>query len=274
MRPVSQFLLPPPALASCIAGAIYRDTRGAGLSAPDRLNYFPATPLYSVSRVFEGQLHMARTLCDIDTLQSKPPLPSLTATPPQDTPVTSWSPNAVQAVTVAIYPDAWIALGGHPDGGAVPDILAQALMADCGDHLRYWDQLCAAFAPIWATARQGQSGWQGSHRLVDWARHITTAAAFSGPGRSLRSIERRLRRWTGQSRQSIDFFAKLEDLHRHSAQNPDLPLAQIAADADFADQSHMGRAVKRATGFSPQHFNRRVATQEPFWCYRLLGERF
>jgi hypothetical protein len=36
----------------------------------------------------------------------------------------------------------------------------------------------------------------------------------------------------------------------------------------------MGRAVKRATGFSPGQINRLIATEEPFWCYRLLGERF
>jgi len=50
--------------------------------------------------------------------------------------------------------------------------------------------------------------------------------------------------------------------------------AELAAEAGFADQSHLGRALKRATGFSPVSLNRKIATEEPFWCYRLLGERF
>ena len=42
----------------------------------------------------------------------------------------------------------------------------------------------------------------------------------------------------------------------------------------FADQSHMGRAVRRATGFSPARLNRMIESEESFWCYRLLGQRF
>ena len=57
-------------------------------------------------------------------------------------------------------------------------------------------------------------------------------------------------------------------------QMPDANPAQIALDAHFSDQSHMGRAVKRATGFSPAHLNTLTETNEAFWCYRLLGERF
>jgi AraC-like DNA-binding protein len=50
--------------------------------------------------------------------------------------------------------------------------------------------------------------------------------------------------------------------------------AGLTTEAAFSDQSHMGRAVRRATGFSPAHLNRVIATEEAFWCYRLLGERF
>ncbi len=64
-------------------------------------------------------------------------------------------------------------------------------------------------------------------------------------------------------------------LLRHVAQNSaGGPLSEIAIDAGYADQSHMGRAVRRATGFSPARLNRAIENEEAFWCYRLFGERF
>ena len=87
-------------------------------------------------------------------------------------------------------------------------------------------------------------------------------------------MERRLKRWTGHSRQALEFFAQVDQLHglAHHAKN--LTAAEIAHDGAYSDQAHMGRAVKRATGFSPVRLNRLIETEEAFWCYRLLGERF
>ena len=56
--------------------------------------------------------------------------------------------------------------------------------------------------------------------------------------------------------------------------NADTDLASLATDAGYSDQSHMGRAVRGATGFSPAQLNRHIETEEAFWCYRLIGERF
>lgn len=150
-------------------------------------------------------------------------------------------------------------------------------MGEYDDPASFWSKFCAVLGPAWDAARPDysrRSSWPGTHRLADWSRHIVTAATFSGAGRSLRSIERRLRHWTGQSRQSLDFFARVEDLYERSLVRSDASLAQLAAEANFSDQSHMGRAVKRATGFTPAQINRYIATEEAFWCYRLLGERF
>jgi len=87
-------------------------------------------------------------------------------------------------------------------------------------------------------------------------------------------MQRRVRRWTGQDIQTLNFFARMEDLHQHVTADPDTPPVELAVSAGFADQSHMGRALKRATGFSPVQLNQRIAKDEAFWCYRLLGERF
>lgn len=90
----------------------------------------------------------------------------------------------------------------------------------------------------------------------------------------MRATERRLRRWSGQNQQSLEFYARFEKLHQLSVAEKGASLAEIAHDAGFSDQSHMGRTVRRATGYSPAKLNHLIETEEAFWCYRLLGERF
>lgn len=134
-----------------------------------------------------------------------------------------------------------------------------------------WQALCDVLIPLW---QGGETAKPKTLHLADWARGTIARAALSGPGQSLRAAERRLKRWTGQTRQTLSFFADFEGLHRISRAEPDGNLAQIAHEAGYADQSHMGRSVRRATGFSPAKLNHLIATHEAFWCYRLLGERF
>ena len=55
---------------------------------------------------------------------------------------------------------------------------------------------------------------------------------------------------------------------RGSNLQPDL--AATAADAGFADQSHMGRDVRRVTGISPGRLIELMRSEESFWLYRLL----
>ncbi|WP_439655569.1 hypothetical protein [Sulfitobacter aquimarinus] len=83
-----------------------------------------------------------------------------------------------------------------------------------------------------------------------------------------------MERWTGTNRQTLEFFAKVEEVHRLVTTEQATTPAELAVDAGFADQSPMGRALKRATGFSPVCLNRKITTEEPFWCYRVMGQRF
>jgi AraC-like DNA-binding protein len=43
----------------------------------------------------------------------------------------------------------------------------------------------------------------------------------------------------------------------------------LAADTDYADQSHLCRETRRMTGFSPDDLRRRIGSEEAFWAYRL-----
>lgn len=50
-----------------------------------------------------------------------------------------------------------------------------------------------------------------------------------------------------------------------------LDLAGLASCAGFADQSHMGREVRRVTGLSPAaHLDDLMARHEASWFYQLI----
>lgn len=275
MATKSVLIRPPRHLASCIAGCILRDTRGVELTADERLNYFPGSPLFTATLCWEGQIHLSDTIAGVDDLQGRPAAPPRLFQKPITGPHTSWNPAAIHAVTIAFFPDAWLRLGGTLQGDPPPVIMSAMACLETSDDPS-WSAFWDAMGSAWSTAKRAEnaSDWVGSDRIKDWAIHLFGQISQSGAGRSLRSTQRRLLLRTGQNRKALEFFAKIEDLHRLSVIEPNATPAELAADAGFADQSHMGRTLKRATGFAPATLNRRIAEDEAFWLYRLLGDRF
>jgi AraC-like DNA-binding protein len=87
-------------------------------------------------------------------------------------------------------------------------------------------------------------------------------------------LQRRVRDWTGQSYRDLQLFIRAEEaflrhLEARDSRSPDL--AAVAADAGFADQSHMGREIRRVTGLSPVRLGERLQKDEAFWYYRLMA---
>lgn len=273
MKPVAKLLLPPPALSGCLFAAIYRDTRSAKLPDADRVNHFPASPIVTVTLIRTGQLLIlpaGHSWEDADTLAA---MPRISVTPPTDTPISSWAPGEVEVISVGIYPDAWVQLGGDTGFQELPRTVADAIevFATHDDLEAGWSEFNTILEQIWVLSR---SSMPGVASLSDWVRGLMARTIASGRGKSLRSLERRLRRFSGQTKRALDFYASFDNLHRVAYQNPKTPLAEIAVEAGYSDQSHMGRAVRRATGFSPAHLNRMIKADEAFWCYRVLGERY
>lgn len=271
---ISKLLLPPSHLSACMFAAIYRDTRGVKLHDADRINHFPASPLVSVTLLRRGRLCLftaGQHWGDPNNLHT---LPKISVMGPTDSPISSWSPCAVEAVTFGIYPDAWFQFGGGSDFTNIPKPIQQALdaFAKYDDPEMAWDSFCESLTEPWSNKRSGS--WQNITSLSDWARALIIRAALSPKGKSLRTFERRLHRISGLTKRKLDFYQALENAHRILHENPETSAAEIAHDAGYCDQSHMGRAVRRATGFTPAYINNAIKTEEPFWCYRLLGERF
>ena len=292
----SELLSPRPSLAGCVFAAIARDTRGAALSEAERFNHFPASPLVALTAVIEGETRLARGESAPQAAKDAPALPPVSAVGPHLTPMSSWNPGPIAAVSIGFYPEAWSLLtGAAPEAASgqlsleIPPLIEAAAAAFFGaeDAARGWDGFQDRLEPLWRDARNevmggAEGGDQqdaapfsaGARRIADWSRWMIAQAALSSAGRSARAMERRLRRWTGQNRQALSFLAAIEDLHARVAHDADPDLAQLALEAGYSDQSHMGRAVRRATGFSPARLNRLIATHEAFWCYRLMGERY
>ncbi len=220
----------------------------------------------------EGEIQLVPPGGGIEHARVAQPLPRISVTLPQSTPTLSWCPGPVLAVSIGIYPDAWRRLSRTFD---LSDVFECSNLA-AGEMRTFWRRFCDVVEPRWRQTR-GLAvfpEWSGVARLSDWSRAFIAHAAVAGPGRSARALEQRIRRWTSQSQQSLAFYAAFEDLHQVSIKSKGVPLADIALEAGYSDQSHMGRAVRRATGFSPAKLNRLIDSEEAFWCYRLLGERF
>jgi AraC-like DNA-binding protein len=101
---------------------------------------------------------------------------------------------------------------------------------------------------------------------------VAQRAATSGPGRSLRQLERRIKRHTGLPMRELRVLSRAEQafFEARSAQDQArLSWTDVASDVGYADQSHLCRETRRVTGFTPEDLRRRIAEDEAFWAYRL-----
>lgn len=279
-RPAAFMHIPSAALGACLLAGVERDTRGCVLEEAERFNYYPATPMVVISWIFEGTLHMVEEGGSSFQPMLRPALPRLVVSGPQRRPSVSWSPGEVHALSVGFYPEAIGRLIGRPIDPyfdqhlPLETVAPTALLQACEAVFGAADQdpfavLEAQFQPLWREPRQASP----APYLGNWVRLLTTRATHSTAGQSLRQWQRRVRDWTGQSYRDLQLFVRVEEafIRRTETCNSSAPdLADIAADAGFADQSHMGREVRRVTGLSPARFGERLANDEAFWYYRLV----
>lgn len=285
-RPIAEVLWPRPSLAGCILATFVRDTRGCDLTSAQRMNYFAASPYCGISWFIEGQAHPVGWGEGTESPAARPALPRLLFHGPHRSPSIGWNPGPVYAMLTLLHADAVAALTGIDISTMidrvvpVDDVLNDALLSACqeiwrsGDARERYRRFEEKLDPLWQEARP--TGHVSSHLLQDWTRALAVRAATSGTGRSLRQAERRIRSWTGRSLRGLQASVLTEKTHAISVHHrgKELELAQLAAEAGFADQSHMTRHIKRETGFTPDQLRVLIDTDEAFWCYRLMGERF
>lgn len=286
--PSGTLWLPCAPLVSCVRAVLERNTVGTALTDEQRINRFPASPLCSLSWWFAGR--SLRLVPEADGLQPpsldsvREPMPGAwVLAGPQTRPSATWCPGPAHGLMVLLFPDALRALTGLE-----PEHLTDRLV-DASQHLPTdWGALRDAvqhaptdaerlqrledfLRPRWAQ-QHPTPGW-GPMRYGDWAVHLAQRAAVSGPGRSLRQLERRIKRWSGLPLRELRGFGRAEQAFFDAAlaaQAPDgVHWASVATDAGFSDQSHLCRVTRRMTGFSPMALHQGITQEEPFWAYRL-----
>ncbi|TXT37611.1 MAG: araC family transcriptional regulator [Comamonadaceae bacterium] len=285
---VNRLWQPRLSLSACVRGVMGRNTLGVELSEAQRFNYFPATPLCSLSWWFEGSSELLTagvpvSQSSLDSPRDRLPEGCLFGGP-RTQPTVSWNPGPVHSITLLLMPDALHQLTGIDPrpwcSGLVaasqvlpPTWLAMcdAVQAASDDDTRV--QLMQDFLdPLWQAARPHQA--PGIQRYHDWADGLALRAATSGLGRSLRQVERRIKQWSGQPLRELRGLGRAEQAFYEAMaaqERGELSWTDVAADSGYADQSHLCRETRRVTGFTPEALRQRMAEDEGFWSYRLWG---
>jgi AraC-like DNA-binding protein len=273
----ASLIAPRSTLVSCVPTYIVRSTLGT--ESPG-FNHYPATPLCSVC----WMLHGPTSLVDgaAAALQMAADAGTAVFSGPQQQPWSTYNAGPAHFFVAMFYPDALHALSGVdmaaqvgrfvPAGdllGAPWQALTPALMAATSDAAR------AKLVDDFLDARwQAVRGQADSERgvLGDWVRRLGVQAASSGIGRSARVAERRVKSWAGLPMRTLQRMGRAEQaLLAARAEQIDgkISWADVAADAGYADQSHLTRETRALTGLSPAALAHLMAHDDSYWMYRI-----
>lgn len=247
------------------------------LTAPaQRLNRFPASPLCSITWFMQGETEIV----------DPPPRESLAFIPaifggPQSRPIVSHNPGPVEMFAVMFFPDALHRLAGLDMAGYVDrfcplhEVLGPKWVAMADAVLHAPDDgarvaLIERFLdPLWRVARSDE---QCGGRTGDWVRHLATQAAASAHGNGVRTVERRIKTWAGQSMRTLRRMSRAEQAFlevRAQISMGKVSWADVAAHSGYSDQAHLAREARKITGLSPTELARVVTEDESCWVYRI-----
>lgn len=276
--------LPDSTICQYLAMAVERDTRGLTLTPAERFNYYPASPFPTLSWIWQGELQMVQDVSDSQLPQMGPPLPSMVFSGPYTRPSASWSAGPVHALMVGLYPEFVTQVLGMQLEGCFDRVIPLQRLREAMPAW-FW-QLCQlvhqqpalAFQTLQQQLQHQLRANQASlppRTLSGWLRAMLLRASFSQAGSSLRQWQRHIKQLTGQSHRDLQLYEKTEQAFSQFARQNTLAgteWAMLAAASGFADQSHLGREVRRMTAFSPKRLQQMMAEDESFWFYRLLRQ--
>jgi AraC-like DNA-binding protein len=271
--------LPNSALASCVRAYVSRNTSGIALEPGEMFNHYNATPLCTLMWRIKGDVELAS--------QGGLPLnqaitEKIVVVGPHTVPSITKNIGEFHGLMVLFFPDAFHALTRIDVASLVDSFAPIADMLDSSWQQMADDVLIAAddttririletFLVVrWEACRDQLP--KPVSRLHDWVVDLSTRAALTGVGKSTRQLERRMKRWTGQSLQRLRGLARAETAFletRDTLETDILIWAEVAFSTGFSDQAHMCREVRRITGYSPEEFKLAMTTEESFWLSRL-----
>lgn len=277
--PFAAVALPPASLASSIRAYITKDTTGSPRKG-EGINRYPASVYCGIAWFLEGSserlepgLPLAQTL------------PGTLVLGPQTRPWVTRNPGPVRTFGVVFYPQAFHRLTGLDISSLVDclrpaqDVLPPDWLALC-EQVRLAPDDTARMALVEAFVAQHAHALQPSAPSVrataaSWLHELQWHASAQGLGGSVRSLERHVRTWAGQSLRRLGWLSRAESTlvqarQRSEASGQAPRWQEVAADAGYADQSHLCREAQRVTGESPAELARRVQSEdESYWLYRL-----
>jgi AraC-like DNA-binding protein len=257
-----------------------RDTRGRDLNAEQRENYFPAVPLVRLVWRFSADGEwVTRPGFSVPSTGYRSGLLLLSG--PFTRPTHTRDAGPVQLLMLLFPPAAFQALTGIDVAKLVdkavpaPTLLppdwadwAMSVNADADDEARL-ARIEAFLLPRWeALPQQGPA----AQRYAPWVQALAARAATSATGRSRRQFERRVKAWAGLPMRELRAVSRAERAFLAVApgeEGSNVNWADIAAETNYADQSHLCRETRRLSGFSPAELRRRMQSEEAFWPYRL-----
>jgi AraC-like DNA-binding protein len=125
--------------------------------------------------------------------------------------------------------------------------------------------------PRWRAERSSNRvSWGPAKRQGEWSRAAISRVHKFAEGRRKRQLERRIRTMTGWSARGLKNLARVEDalLMAARATQPRVHWASIAAEAGYADQSHLCRELRRYTGLSPHQLWLHLQNEQALWVYK------
>ena len=255
---------------------VVRDTRGCALEAHERLNRFPANPYCCITWMLEGRIEL---LSQGDTPRERT-LPRHFVHGCQSRPCVSRNEGDRHSFCAVFYPDAFHALFGV-DLAAIQDGFVDASEILAGQGLVLLEAVAAAqdddrrraiideFMQAYAAAL-GTSAWMRLRRLgANVGLQVASRLLGVGP----RQVQRLARREGGMNVPGLSRLWRgersLRQVRARIQEGRPIDWAAHAADAGYADQSHLVRECKEISGRTPTQIVRQAPHAEADWMYRL-----
>jgi AraC family transcriptional regulator len=160
---------------------------------------------------------------------------------------------------------------GHPNGRLYVESLAQALCAHVG---RHYSRESSQPTP----SVSGSLSHHQLRRALEFIREhlaedLPLADIARSAGLSPFHFARRFKQTTGQAPHQFLIQQRIERA-RHLLGQSEIPLAEIAAQCGFCDQSHLTNHFRRLVGTTPRRYRNRIetASTSPIHPTKLVGK--
>lgn len=243
------------------------------------ITQLPSSATATLTLVLEGRLYQLQN-------SQRRPLPSAFFSGTRINVTEIQSDGPLSCLILAFAPGNWHQLirlppvelsGLHPATDSLSlywpeDLLAQLQASPIEQHLDLVERTLRSQCGLQhrpSSFTLSETAWLRDQLL--WHSPCQVARSY---GLSLRQLERRFLQSFGLSPKQYQRLARHALLLTRlgNTQNKTPPLANLAAELGFADQSHMTRDMKHFTGILPGQFKTLIEQQQNYWAYRILPE--